>query len=60
MCEECEQGEPLAAVYLRKANRYGWRPPVAATAPRCDDDAPARERAPAVFMCVGARETRMD
>jgi len=38
MCEECEDATPLAAVHIRKANRFGWRPPVAAaTAPRCDD-----------------------
>jgi hypothetical protein len=38
MCDECEQAEPLVAVYLRKANRHGWRPPVAAaTMPRYDD-----------------------
>jgi hypothetical protein len=38
MCDECEQAEPLVAVYLRKANRHGWRPPVAAaTTPRTDD-----------------------
>jgi hypothetical protein len=51
MCEECEQAEPLAAVYLRKANRYGWRPPVAAaTAPRHDDGASYA----ADFVCVDA------
>ena len=57
MCEECEQGEPLAAVYLRKANRYGWRPPVAATAPR-DEDAP-QPREPIEFVCAEASETRV-
>jgi hypothetical protein len=39
MCGECEQTEGLAAVYLRKTNRYGWRPPAApATAPRYHDE----------------------
>ena len=38
MCEECEQAESLEAAYIRKANRYGWRPPAqVATAPRTDD-----------------------
>jgi hypothetical protein len=38
MCDGCEQAEPLVAVYRRKANRHGWRPPlVAATTPRTDD-----------------------
>jgi hypothetical protein len=37
MCEECEQADSFAAVYIRKTNRYGWRPPAAVpTVPRCD------------------------
>ena len=46
MCEECEQAESLAAVYVRKANRYGWRPPQPATAPR------SREARDASFCCA--------
>jgi hypothetical protein len=42
MCEECERAETLAAVYIRKANRYGWRPPAeTATMPRYHDTAAA-------------------
>ena len=59
MCEECEKGEPLVAVYLRKANRYGWRPPVAGTAPRADDEA-AHAPAPVEFTCVDVRDQRID
>jgi hypothetical protein len=59
MCEDCEQAE-LHAVYLRKANRYGWRPPAAVTAPRYDDDASPRQGPPTEFMCAEARETRID
>lgn len=59
MCEECEQGEPLVAVYLRKANRYGWRPPVTATAPRTNDDV-AAQLAPVEFTCVDVHEPRID
>ena len=59
MCEECEQGEPLVAVYLRKANRYGWRPPVAVTVPHTDDAA-ARQPAPVEFTCVDVRDQRID
>jgi hypothetical protein len=53
MCDECERAEGLAAVYLRKTNRHGWRPPAAAaTAPRYRDDegTPARP----VLACTAA------
>jgi hypothetical protein len=59
MCEECEQDEPLVAIYLRKANRHGWRPPLATTAPRYEDDA-TRQPAPMEFTCVDVRDTRID
>ena len=55
MCEECEQADGLAAVYVRKANRYGWRPPAASTVPGCGPQralqAPADD---ARFGCVAA------
>jgi hypothetical protein len=61
MCEECEQAEPLATIYWRKANRYGWRPPAnAATAVRYDDDAPSRRRAAPDFVCVDASAREVD
>jgi hypothetical protein len=38
MCEECERTETLADAYIRKTNRYGWRPaPAAGTAPHEGD-----------------------
>jgi hypothetical protein len=44
MCEECEQAETLGAIYMRKANRYGWRPPAeTTTAPRYDNAANSLE-----------------
>jgi hypothetical protein len=58
MCEECEQAEPLAAVYWRKANRYGWRPPVAAT-PRYDNGATPRRSAPADVMGADANKAEV-
>jgi hypothetical protein len=59
MCDECEQAEPLTAVYLRKANRHGWRPPAkAATSPRYrDDDARLPASAPAPLACTAASAT---
>jgi hypothetical protein len=51
MCEDCEEAS-LAAVYVRKMNRYGWRPPAAATTmPRLGDGRVARSAAPA-FACT--------
>ena len=50
MCEECEEAA-LTAVYVRKANRHGWRPPAAAaTMPRLDDGRAAGDAAP-LFVC---------
>ena len=47
MCEECEQAETLSAAYVRKANRYGWRPPAqVATIPRFDNATATREAMP--------------
>lgn len=61
MCEECEQAEPLAAVYLRKENRYGWQPPVAAaSAPLLDNGAPPRRSVPADFACADVNQTEVD
>jgi hypothetical protein len=61
MCDECEQAEPLVAVYWRKANRHGWRPPVAAaTTPRYDDAvAGSGSGSPqgARFSCASAGDT---
>jgi hypothetical protein len=56
MCGECEQAESLAAVYVRKANRYGWQPPVrVATTPHYDDHATSIESAPGRgFSCAPA------
>jgi hypothetical protein len=57
MCDECEQAEPLAAVYLRKANRHGWRPPAAPrTAPRYRDDPGAAAPAATALACTAATE----
>jgi hypothetical protein len=51
MCDECEEAV-AAPVFVRKVNRYGWRPPVAAaTAPHADDRPVDRIAAPA-FACV--------
>lgn len=51
MCDECEEAVP-AAVFVRKVNRYGWRPPAAAgTAPHADDRPVDRIATPA-FACV--------
>jgi hypothetical protein len=51
MCDECEEAVP-AAVFVRKLNRYGWRPSAAAAmAPRADDRPVDRIAAPA-FACV--------
>jgi hypothetical protein len=55
MCDECEQAEPLTAVYLRKVNRHGWRPPAAPrTPPRYRDEDPAG--APRSLACTAAAE----
>jgi len=62
MCEDCEEAS-LAAVYVRKVNRYGWRPPAAAaTPPRLGD---GRESLPAsAFSCAApspsARQPKVD
>jgi hypothetical protein len=61
MCEECEQAEPLAAVYWRKANRHGWRPPAAAaTAVRYDDGVALRARAVPDVVCLDANAREVD
>jgi hypothetical protein len=57
MCDECEQAEPLTAVYLRKANRYGWRPPAAvATAPRYRDEDGRASSPRRTLACTAATE----
>jgi len=61
MCEDCEEAS-LAAVHVRKMNRYGWRPPAAAATPaRLDDGRAARAIAPA-FACEppSTRDTKAD
>jgi len=50
MCEECEQAG-LANVYVRKMNRYGWRPPLAAASQLRLDDAEIVSTTP-VFACA--------
>ena len=52
MCEECEQAG-LANVYVRKMNRYGWRPPLAAASRPQLDDAAFVSTTP-VFACDAA------
>jgi hypothetical protein len=57
MCDECEQPEGLAAVYLRKTNRHGWRPPAtAATAPRYRDEPENAAAARPALACTAAGE----
>ncbi len=57
MCEECERAETLAAVYVRKANRYGWRPPAqAASVPRHADTTAVEPRPMRSVVCAKVGE----